>query len=272
MERERERESSLSSSYFQFKTKDGSEWTGLGGHLDDEPVVIKERFDDRPLSMFPKKNMRFAQTFFKATAGGWTVPNQVNYKNECGNSTDQGIGSCYMHASINWAKWLTWIHTSIKYSPSNDTIDYVYAGGKSGGYEDDLSRVWNISGDDFISKFKQVCGDCNITSDTFKHSNHESSQGKGSVAKENAIKMLNQYGPLFYVHDCGLYRNPGYHAILLIGYDANKVYFMNSWASTPWPVVTWDRFTSFDHSSAGSRGVYLAAIGSGSGTNVWKNL
>jgi len=177
-----------------------------------------------------------------------------------------------MHTSINWAKWLTWIHTSIKYSPSNDTIDNVYAKGHGGGYEDNLAWVWDVSGDAFIDKFKAVCHKCGITTSTFENKNHQTATGRGSVAKENAIKMLNQYGPLFYAHDCGMYSSSGYHAILLIGYDSNKVYFMNSWGSLPWPEVTWERFTSFDHPYAGGRDVYLAAIGSGSGTNVWKDL
>ena len=62
--------------YFdEFKTEDGKNWTGLGGHLDEEPFDVKERFDDRPLVMFPKENMMFAKSMFKASVGDWIVPN-----------------------------------------------------------------------------------------------------------------------------------------------------------------------------------------------------
>ena len=137
--------------------------------------------------------------------------------------------------------------------------------------------------------FLQVASKCGITTDTLLQPNHvrvnvrgSSQEGGNPTAKENAVKMLNAYGPCFFAHDPGLYRSGsagGYHAILCIGYDASKIYFMNSWKSVEWPAVTWEKFIRYTHSGASY--VYLAAIGSTDPTtdfgrehpsNIWKDL
>ena len=179
--------------------------------------------------MFPSRNTKYlkAASRFNAAENVKVVPNVVNYTSCCGDKTDQGIGSCYMHAIVNQAKWLVWMHTGVKYSPSNQTIDYVYAGGISGGFYDAISRLWNLKReqeDDFITAFKSVASKCNINASNA--ASGEKYQGYGDKGKENAIKMLNDYGPLWYAHNCGLYYgSEGYHAIIFIGYDEEYAYF-----------------------------------------------
>ena len=68
-----------------------------------------------------------------------------------------------MHAIINQAKWLVWMHTGVKYSPSNSTIDNVYAGKISGGTYDRIKSLWSVEEDDFIRAFKSVASTCGIT-------------------------------------------------------------------------------------------------------------
>lgn len=128
-----------------------------------------------------------------------------------------------MHAIINQAKWLVWMHTGVKYSPSNSTIDNVYAGGVSGGLYTAISRLWSVDEDDFTRAFKSVASKCGITASNANSGSAPS--GKGESGKENAIKLLNRYGPLWYAHDCGLYSSSGYHAIIFIGYDEEYAYF-----------------------------------------------
>ena len=115
------------------------------------------------------------------------------------------------------------MHTGVKYSPSNSTIDTVYAGGVSGGTYTAIRRLWNVEEDDFIRAFKSVASKCGITSANAPSG--EAPSGKGENGKENAIKLLNRYGPLWYAHDCGLYSSSGYHAIIFIGYDEEYAYF-----------------------------------------------
>lgn len=154
-----------------------------------------------------------------------------------------------MHAIVNQAKWLVWMHTGVKYSPSNHTIDYVYAGGHEGGTYGAIRNLWNLEPedeDDFIRAFKSVASKCGITASNATHGSTPT--GEGENGKENAIKLLNRYGPLWYAHDCGLYSSSGYHAIIFIGYDQEYAYFQNSWGAPAGnPKVAWDQFVSYDH-------------------------
>lgn len=264
MEREREQSKQASSSQ-QFKTKDGSHWTGL---IDDPNLEIIERFDDHPLRFLPKKNYNFMKAMpnLGATVDSMTVPNVNNYKTSCGDTTNQSIGSCYMHAITNQAKWLVWMHTGVKYSPSNNTIDQTYAKGIDGGMYSAISRLWDAD-DDFIRAFKNVASKCGITKSNAASGKKYS--GVGAAGKENAIKMLNLYGPLWFAHDCGMYASSGYHAIIFIGYDEQNAYFQNSWGAPAGnPKVTWDRFTSYNH----SYNTFFQTYGNVDGVNVWKDL
>jgi hypothetical protein len=166
-----------------------------------------------------------APSMLKTSIGEKTYPDLNIYTSICGSTTNQKIGSCYMHAIVNQAKWLVWMHTGVNYSPSNTTIDQKYAQGVSGGLYSAISRLWDssVDDDDFIKAFRSVASKCGITK-----SNADSGtkyQGFGEAGKENAIKMLNAYGPLWYAHDCGLYSSKGYHAIIFIGYDKEYAYF-----------------------------------------------
>ena len=117
------------------------------------------------------------------------------------------------------------MHTGIRYNPSSTTIDSDYARGKSGGRYGDITNLWdhNLDSDDFIKSFRSVASKCGITERNA--SSGTSYSGRGNDGKENAIKMLNAYGPLWYSHDCGLYAKPGYHAIIFVGYDKDYAYF-----------------------------------------------
>ena len=166
------------------------------------------------------------------------------------------------------------MHTGVAYQPDNHTIDYVYAGGNlTGGYEDDATRLWSLddSGDNFLKAAKHELTACGITKSTMGSCPRY--RAVGEEGKNNAIKLLNAHGPIYFVHDCGLFSSGGYHAVLIIGYDNKNIYIWNSWGNTPGDIdVTWSRFMSFDHPLAGSRGVYMTSYGLPSGCNVWKNL
>lgn len=247
-------------------TADGKHFTGL---IDDPNLKIVERFDDRPLSNFPRKNYSFMKAFagFGATVDSMTVPNLNNYTTCCGSTTNQKIGSCYMHAITNQAKWLVWMHTGIKYSPSDDTIDQIYAKGQNGGLYGEIRYLWEVDEDDFLIAFKKVATKCGITK-----SNANSGvvySGTGENGKENAIKLLNKYGPLWFAHDCGLYSFKGYHAIIFIGYDDEYAYFQNSWGQAAGsPKVKWDNFTTYQH----GYNTFFQTYGNANGVNVWKDL
>ncbi len=253
-----------------FKTADGSHFTGL---IYDPNIEIVDRVDDLPLSNFPKRNTMFMKAMpkFGQSVDNITVPDKNSYVSCCGDTTNQSIGSCYMHAITNQAKWLVWMHTGIKYSPSNSTIDQNYAQGISGGLYTDIVRLWDsrVDNDDFIKAFRSVASKCNITKANAGSGAHYS--GRGNNGKENAIKLLNRYGPVWYAHDCSLYSFPGYHAIIFVGYDEEYAYFQNSWGSPAGnPKVKWSRFVEFGHPNAG--GVYFQTYGDVSGVNVWKDL
>lgn len=253
-----------------FKTIDGSHHTGL---IFDQNIKIVDKVDDLPLSNFPRKNMMFMKAMPKLgkSVDSMTVPDKNSYVSCCGATTNQSIGSCYMHAITNQAKWLVWMHTGIKYSPSNSTIDNDYAQGISGGMYTAIERLWDsrVDNDEFIKAFREVAQKCGITKSNAASGNSYS--GKGNDGKENAIKLLNKYGPVWYAHDCGLYSFSGYHAIIFVGYDEEYAYFQNSWGSPAGnPKVKWDHFVEFGHPEAG--GVFFKTYGDVSGVNVWKNL
>ena len=60
--------------------------------------------------------------------------------------------------------------------------------------------------------------------------------GTVTNSKKNAIITLNEYGPFYWGHHCSFYSGHEYgednHAILVIGYDKDKVYWKNSWTSS----------------------------------------
>ena len=128
-----------------------------------------------------------------------------------------------MHANVNFAKWFVWMRTGKKFSPSNDKIDNVYAQGVSGGMAYNIARLWEAPSDDFVDTFKAEAATCGLTKSNC--GSYTSYGGTGDKGKENAIKLFCNYGPLWYAHDCGLYSSSGYHAILMIGYDTNNIYF-----------------------------------------------
>ena len=259
-----------------FKTIDGLHHTGL---IFDQNIKIVDKVDDRPLSNFPRKNTMFMKAMPKLGmsvrdgSNTLTVPDKNSYVSCCGATTNQNIGSCYMHAITNQAKWLVWMHTGIKYSPSNSTIDNDYAQGISGGMYYDIVRLRDsrVDNDEFIKAFRDVADKCGITKDNAADGIKYS--GSGNNGKENAIKLLNQYGPVWYAHDCGLYYSySGYHAIIFVGYDEEYAYFQNSWGSPAGnPKVNWSHFVEFNHPSAGG-GVFFQTYGDVSGVNVWKDL
>lgn len=251
-----------------FKTADGKHFTGL---VVDPDIKIIERFDDRPLSSFPKRNYTFlkATPRMKATVGSMTVPNNDNYVPCCGPTTNQNIGSCYMHAITNQAKWLVWMHTGIQYAPSNQTIDSVYARGVSGGRYTDIKNLWSAKEDDFLKAFRQVAAKCGITEDNAGSGGQYSGYGKNG--KENAIKMLNLYGPLWFAHDCGMYySHTGGHAIIFVGYDEKYAYFQNSWGKAAGnPKVSWTKFVNYENVEYSP---FFQTYGTVKGVNVWKDL
>ena len=129
-----------------------------------------------------------------------------------------------MHANVNFAKWFVWMRTGKKFSPSNSTIDNVYAQGISGGLANDISRLWEVdAGDEFIDTFKREASICGLTKSNC--GSYKKYDGEGDAGKQNAIKIFSEYGPLWFAHDCGLYSSSGYHAILMIGYDTKNIYF-----------------------------------------------
>lgn len=250
-----------------FKTADGKHFTGL---LDSDRPIVDLFMPDIPLEKYPSSKKL---PLLKASVDSRTYPDEVDYSPACGNITNQSIGSCYMHANVNFAKWWIWLRTGVKYSPSNSTIDTVYAKNIWGGWASDIKRLWDVAaGDDFIDSFKTEAAVCGFTKTNC--GNYTQYQGYGDKGKQNAIKLFCNYGPLWYAHDCGLYNSShGYHAILMIGYDRNNIYFQNSWGgqSLPNVTVTWDKFTSFNHTDAPG-GVFWVAFGQIPGVNLFKNL
>ncbi len=77
-----------------------------------------------------------------------------------------------------------------------------------------------------IKKFREVCSDLDVTIDNFL------ADLRLTCTKENAIHVLNDYGPFYWSHNplayCGI---DGSHAILVIGYDNDYAYFKGSWSS-----------------------------------------
>lgn len=253
-----------------FKTADGKHFTGL---IDNPDLEIIENFNYESIENYPSRNLKFMKARGQSSGllgqsiDDVILPNTLSYVSSCGTATNQGIGSCYMHAIVNQARWLVWMHTGKLYSPSNHTIDYVYAQGVSGGLYNDIARFWNAPDDDFTRAFKSVASKCGITKSN--SSSGSAYSGVGASGKKNAIKMLNAYGPLWFAHDCGLYTFSGYHAIIFVGYDEEYAYFQNSWgADAGTPKVTWSRFTSYSH----SYNTYFQTYGNVSGVNIWKGL
>ena len=246
-----------------FKTADGKHFTGL---LDSDRPIVDLFMPDIPLEKHPSSKKL---PLLKASADGRTYPDEVDYSPACGNITSQSIGSCYMHANVNFAKWWVWLRTGVKYSPSNSTIDTVYAKNVSGGWASDIKRLWDVAaGDDFIDSFKAEAAICGFTKENC--GNYTQYKGTGDEGKQNAIKLFCNYGPLWYAHDCGLYSSSGYHAILMIGYDKKNIYFQNSWGgqSLPNVTVTWNKFTTYNHQF----NTFFAAFGQIPGVNLFKNL
>ena len=126
----------------QFKTANGKHYTGLLN--DDRPIVDLFR-PEEPLQTYSPSNYTALsqKRLLKATVNGRLYPDFIDMSPACGNITNQGIGSCYMHANVNFAKWFVWMRTGKKYSPSNSTIDNVYAQGVTGGLAYDIEGFRN---------------------------------------------------------------------------------------------------------------------------------
>ena len=252
----------------QFKTANGKHYTGLLN--DDRPIVDLFRSEEPLQTYSPSNYAALSQKrLLKATVNGRLYPDFIDMSPACGNITNQGIGSCYMHANVNFAKWFVWMRTGKKYSPSNSTIDNVYAKGISGGLAYDIERLWDVAaGDEFIDTFKREASICGLTkANCGKYKKYDGTYENG---KKNAIKLFSEYGPLWFAHNCGLYNGSGYHAILMIGYDTKNIYFQNSWGGKSLPNVTvsWEKFTTYNHGYS----TYFVAFGDISGVNLFKNL